>query len=97
MKKAYGKPHVYVERFELCEHISRTCDILAGAPGYALHWEPETCAFNALGPGDESMIVFLDTANGCMEEYIEDMKDPTNAGFGAYNGMPFTPSNVFSS
>ena len=95
MKKTYSKPHVYVEKFELCEHIS-SCGKISGVGGYALHWEPDKCAFSAFGPDDNSIIVFRDPSIGCDPKLIDDMDNP-NFLFGEYNGMDFTPDSAFSS
>ena len=60
MKKVYQKPWLYVETFELVEHIAG-----CGVFGYANHTGVATCGFNN---GDPNGMIFL-TSNPTKCDY----------------------------
>ena len=53
MRKAYQKPSVYAESFELAEHIAGPCSVL----GLANHIDLSSCGFK----NDESGFLFLNS------------------------------------
>ena len=66
MKKAYSKPGIYAESFELVEHIASIC---AGAVGAAITTRDfESCAFIPEGYAEEDAVFTGDTA-ACKDKY----------------------------
>lgn len=104
MKKPYRKPIVYVEKFELLEHIA-SCKVGEGITNVTYR-DRYSCSYS-----DANVSLFMqDGVNGCkiaeiMREYdygdgtdpiqnFLDSLDPTPGG-GCYNA--FTDGNVFAS
>ena len=58
MKKKYTKPLLFVETFELTEHIASNCNV----SGRANHTEITSCGFDN---GDPNGMIFLDGVAKC--------------------------------
>ncbi len=62
MKKAYNKPELYVESFQLSQSIASTCSVAAGGNslGSPSHDSKSTCGWD-LG----NMVLWVDSSTGC--------------------------------
>ena len=91
MKKAYIKPVVYMEKFDLSQSIAAGCGAVAGGSslGKPAHWSKETCGWN-LG----NMILWAESTGNCTD--IIEIDEPVeNIGI-CYNN-PSGGSSIFSS
>lgn len=90
MRKPYQKPMLYVEHFELSEHIATGCEIvnIPGTPKNST--TPTSCSLD-LGFGT-GMMVFTHGNQTCNLQFALDGSD----GFDCYHG-PNPGHSVFSS
>lgn len=89
MRKPYQKPMLYVERFELSEHIATGCEIVSINPDEKNQTTAEICSLD-LGYG---VPVFATTVNSPCE-FRFDLDDPDSI-FCYHNPDP--KNSVFSS
>ena len=86
MRKPYQKPMLYVERFELSEHIATGCEIVGIDPNYKNLTTAEICSLDvglgqtifAIGTGSCGFQFDLDDPNSI---YCYHNPDPTNSVF----------------
>lgn len=90
MRKPYQKPMLYVERFELSEHIATGCALIDQEQGDKDFTTPEACVFEWGG-----VKMFMNSGNCASQNVIIlDPHDPTSAF--CYHG-PSAERWVFSS
>lgn len=98
MKRPYQKPKIYVESFELMEHIAYcSADQKITVVTYR---SGDVCSYT-----DENVTLFYDGNTSCLNEYDHSMYgsldeyiasfDPDNGGVGCYNS--FADGNFFAS
>ncbi|MBR0066603.1 MAG: hypothetical protein IJQ00_03320, partial [Kiritimatiellae bacterium] len=66
MKKAYEKPILYAESFELMEHVAGDCAVNDGFAG--AHWrDPGSCRYDLIAEGGAAtgQALFYSSGNGC--------------------------------
>lgn len=95
MKKAYEKPVLYKESFQLMEHIAGNCIVNDGFAG-AHHRRIEDCSYT-----DDNLELFYSAGNGCdMSLYPDDVTPGDGAlekiGIACYNSFLMV-SNLFAS
>lgn len=88
MKKAYSKPALFAESFELAEHIA-LCSGYDGTNNTANHWSTN-CRFN---DPDTGVAMFLSSENGCVELYA----DRTKVKVDCYNAPTDGDGHPFAS
>ena len=81
MKQKYSKPMVYIERFELLDHISRGCNY-AGA--VVNQQKPESCSYAV-----DNLALFQNAGNGCLNQnYFPEMGDTWDTYISGVVGNP---------
>ena len=95
LKKEYQRPVLYAEAFEVCEHITRNCNMEAG---WSTHWDSGAdggaCGFCIDGPGSEQVLYYaLPTCTISYDDFeVDDIPSLIN-----YHGRNLNVSDLFSS